>query len=120
MTKPTYTLHSDSGHAWLEVPFKDLRAIGIDPERCFSECSYCQLSPVANGWVAYLEEDCDLGIFLHLYMATNNGERPLIKDRYQDGESFIRRLPRLPRGNLFEGLLRASTNYFKARYANAV
>lgn len=119
MTKPTYTLHSDPGHAWLEVPFKDLRALGLDPLKCFSGYSYYQLSPIVGGWVAYLEEDCDLGIFLHCYMTANNGERPLIRDQYQDGDSFIRMFRRLERGNLFEGLLRTSTQYFKNRYATA-
>jgi len=51
-----YAFHYDAGHGWLEVPVKELKELGI----------YEKISPYSyerNG-MAYLEEDCDFGIFL--------------------------------------------------------
>ena len=51
-----YTMHSDPGHAWLEVEFHELHKLGIAND--ISTCSYRQ------GDLAYLEEDCDAPLFL--------------------------------------------------------
>jgi hypothetical protein len=51
-----YTFYEDPGHGWLEVPMIELREMRID--HMISPCSY------RDGGKAYLEEDCDLSIFL--------------------------------------------------------
>lgn len=52
----TYTLHSDPGHAWLEVTLKEIFELGIADK--ITEYSYMSSSKV------YLEEDCDLFTFM--------------------------------------------------------
>ena len=53
ISKP-YTFWADPGHGWLAVPAAEIKALGIKP----SGYSYR-----AGGFV-YLEEDCDLGLFM--------------------------------------------------------
>jgi hypothetical protein len=50
-----YVLYTDPGHAWLEVPLRELKTLGIAKD--ISSYSY-----VKDGLV-YLEEDCDLAVF---------------------------------------------------------
>jgi len=52
----TYYLHSDPGHAWLQVEREELQRLGIDQK--ISLFSY------QNGNLVYLEEDCDLAVFV--------------------------------------------------------
>ena len=52
-----YTFYEDPGHGWLEVPVEDLIEAGVANK--ISSCSYRD----DNG-MAYLEEDCDMAIFL--------------------------------------------------------
>ena len=59
----TLTFHSDPGHAWLEVPLAELKSLGVAGE--ISSYSYI------NGETAYLEEDCDAGIFIDKLMDDN-------------------------------------------------
>lgn len=56
-TDHTYILifHTDPGHAWLEVPVKEVRDSGVP----ISQCSYIK------GDKAYLEEDCDAPAYLN-------------------------------------------------------
>ena len=49
-----YTFIEDPGHAWLEVPEKDLLGTGL---------IFSKYSPRRNG-IAYLEEDCDAPKYL--------------------------------------------------------
>ena len=51
-----YIFFNDAGHAWLRVPIAEL--IGLSIADQISACSYI------NGKYAYLEEDCDAGVFL--------------------------------------------------------
>lgn len=51
--------HIDSGHGWLEVNKSMLVKLGI--EKMISGYSY------QKGSKAYLEEDCDAGIFFEAY-----------------------------------------------------
>lgn len=51
-----YTYFTDPGHGWLKVPLEELKALGIADK--ISSFSY------TNGVYAYLEEDCDMPIFL--------------------------------------------------------
>jgi ribosomal protein L21E len=58
----TYKFISTPGHGYLEVPLKDIHSLGIADK--ISGCSYL-------GWdKAYLEEDCDAGVFIEALKAT--------------------------------------------------
>ena len=57
----TYIFHTDPGHGWLAVPFKELVDLGIQND--ISGFSY------VKGKTAYLEEDCDAGVFINAYKA---------------------------------------------------
>ena len=48
--------YADPGHAWLKVRIADLQELGIADK--ISTCSYMK------GEFAFLEEDCDAGIYL--------------------------------------------------------
>ena len=56
MTTRKYRSFSDPGHGWLRVPHTDLDALGISDQ--ISTYSY------QNGDWVYLEEDCDLTLFM--------------------------------------------------------
>lgn len=51
-----HTFFSDPGHGWLEVQVAELHELGIAEK--ISGYSYL------NGELAYLEEDCDLSVYL--------------------------------------------------------
>ncbi len=51
---------ADSGHSWLEVPYIVLVQLGIAGK--ISKYSYLRND------MAYLEEDCDAGIFIKAYL----------------------------------------------------
>lgn len=57
-----YTWHSNPGHAWLAVPLAEIRALGIGDK--ISGYSY------RSGSMAYLEEDCDAGVFIEAKRAS--------------------------------------------------
>ena len=90
----SYTKHEDPGHGWLQVPMAELEALNIREK--ISYYSY------TDGTYAYLEEDCDMGVFLE---AKNGGvmpetwqdvERIVHIDRlHTDNESHIRRMRRM-------------------------
>ena len=69
----TYSFLSDPGHGWLKVPFGDFLAVGLDLKK-ISTFSYYD-SYRTN---VYLEEDCDLAIFVGAYQKTH-GHGPKIK-----------------------------------------
>lgn len=50
-----YRFIEDPGHGWLEVNISEIKRLGIEPK--ISRYSY------VKGAMAYLEEDCDLGVF---------------------------------------------------------
>jgi hypothetical protein len=56
MKEKTYIFHEDPGHGWLAVKLKELQDLNIVDK--ISSCSYIR------GKTAYLEEDCDLSIFM--------------------------------------------------------
>jgi len=62
MTKLTF--YSDGGHGWLKVSKKQLRQLGIENQ--ISSYSYMR-----NDF-AYLEEDCDLSVFMVALGKTKN------------------------------------------------
>jgi uncharacterized protein YjhX (UPF0386 family) len=51
-----YSFYQDPSHGWLKVPVKTLKELKIENQ--ISSCSYYR-----KGY-AYLEEDCDLAIFI--------------------------------------------------------
>ncbi len=53
----TYVFHTDPGHAWLEVSRNELNASGVASK--ISRYSY------ERGDFVYLEEDCDMSLFLN-------------------------------------------------------
>ena len=59
MENKTYIFHTDPGHGWLAVPYKDLVSLGIQDK--ISDYSY------SNGRTAYLEEDGDAAVFITAY-----------------------------------------------------
>lgn len=75
-----YIFHTDSGHGWLEVGLDELYMLNIADK--ISGYSY------KRGGKAYLEEDCDAGVFI------NALESKGIKFKYNvinvDGDSIIR------------------------------
>ena len=70
----TYTLYSDPGHSWLQVQKKELEELNIINN--VSEYSYI------NGEFVYLEEDCDLNLFIKAYENKYN-IKPIIKECLQ-------------------------------------
>jgi hypothetical protein len=60
-------LHTDAGHGWLEVPKREVEALGVK----LSHYSYQDKSNF------YLEEDCDLTAFLRAYK-NKFGDSPII------------------------------------------
>lgn len=70
-----YRLISDPGHAWLEVPVAEIKDLGIAGN--ISGCSY------VRGSMAYLEEDCDLGVFVDAWEA-RAGVRLIAVQVYQE------------------------------------
>jgi hypothetical protein len=77
-----YTFHTDPGHGWLEVPTSQLVDLGI--EHNISTYSYVQNE------TAYLEEDCDAGVFVDAYKK-KHGSQPEYAEKYSE-HTFIRNL----------------------------
>ena len=75
MENKTYIFHTDPGHGWLAVPFKDLHALGIGDK--ISGYSY------VKGKTAYLEEDCDAAVFINAYKA-KFGKMFAFRESYQE------------------------------------
>ena len=68
------TLHTDSGHGWLEVPAGSLFDLGIAGK--VSRYSY------VKGNKVYLEEDRDAGLYLDAL--TSRGDAYDITENYQE------------------------------------
>lgn len=56
-----FTMFTDPGHGWLVATLSQLRDAGVYDK--VSSYSY------KSGELAYLEEDCDAGLFLEAYMS---------------------------------------------------
>ena len=80
----TFTMHTDPGHGWLEVPRGLLDTLGIAGD--ISAYSYI------NGATAYLEEDCDASRFVEAMKAA--GQEFEIRGHHIDREHWIRNLQR--------------------------
>jgi hypothetical protein len=83
MTKRKLTFFSDAGHGWLSVATKDLVTLGIEDK--ISSFSYI------SNTRAFLEEDCDVTVFLDAAKA--QGWEVTIKESKDcPDRSFIRGL----------------------------
>jgi len=82
-----YTYHTDPGHGWLEVGVDELILLGIGDK--ISSYSYI------NGGKAYLEEDCDMGLFI-CKMEANGVEVKLAHINEPTKDSIIRSYRRFP------------------------
>ena len=78
------TFHADPSHGWAEIPVSLIQELGISGQ--ISHYSY------VKGEEAYLEEDCDLGLFLRAYEA--KGEKVSFIEKHINNEHWIRNLPR--------------------------
>lgn len=81
------TYHQDPGHGWLEVPIDTLRELGILSG--MTEFSF------RRGDTAYLEEDCDAGVFM--VKAKEAGIHVDIVEAVTNHDHWIRNLARFPR-----------------------
>jgi len=83
-----YVFHEDAGHGWLEVPRDELVELGI-MEQISTYSSQ-------NGQCVYLEEDCDMVVFIKAKCGTSEMEEledwwaMNVKENYVD-RSPIRR-----------------------------
>ena len=76
-----YTLITDPGHGWLQVPETDVLDLGIEGK--ISACSYYKAPFV------YLEEDCDAPLFMNARKAKGLSE-PWVSVSPTNEESVIR------------------------------
>lgn len=63
LKKISIVIFADPGHAWARVPKKQLQKLGISDK--ISAYSY------QRGDYAYLEEDCDLGVYINALKSKN-------------------------------------------------
>ena len=82
--KTKYRFFSDPGHGWAKVTRQELKDLGVADK--ISSCSY------ALGEHVYLEEDCDLSLFVAA--KTARGETPVFVDHSSNSMSRIRSYPR--------------------------
>lgn len=85
------TFHEDAGHGWLEVPLTILMRAKTDVRK-LSGYSYCGVKGFEV--IFYLEEDCDLPVFLDAAKAA--GMKVEMVRKYHHGDCFVRQLAHLP------------------------
>jgi hypothetical protein len=88
--RDSYVFHQDSGHGWLEVPVREIRAMGLEGR--ITPCSYVYQDK------AYLEEDMDAGTFLDMRKLLS---KPIaIQNNHMDGMCRIRDYPHYKPDNI--------------------
>lgn len=105
----TYSFLSDPGHGWLKVPFSDLLAVGLDLSK-ISTFSYY------DEWRdnVYLEEDCDLSIFVGAYKKVHGHEPKIRVMRQSERQSKVRSYYRNPYGETNRKILfKTRDQYFQ-------
>lgn len=81
-TKKVFKSYSDPGHGWAAVKRKLLVELGIDKE--ITHFSF------QRGQTVYLEEDCDLSLFVKAFTA-KHGEAPqFVEGSYTNNQSPVR------------------------------
>lgn len=73
-------IFTDPGHGWAEIKLSELERLDITHK--ISRCSY------VKGDNAYLEEDCDLPVYLAALRAA--GEEFTFEEHHTNGDSRIR------------------------------
>jgi hypothetical protein len=87
----SYKFHEDPGHGWLAVPMAELVELGVAHQ--ISGYSYVS----RDGLTAYLEEDCDMSIFLRAKGVPIGGLDAFgVKYSHTNSDSFIRSLRHFP------------------------
>jgi hypothetical protein len=89
-----YKFHADPGHGWLAVSLHEISELGLTNK--ISSCSY--VSP--DYQTVYLEEDCDLSLFLRAKFPDEKPGSDRIGGFFDhevdfinsDNDSFIRKL----------------------------
>ena len=84
MKTKKYHVYSDSGHGWAKVKFSEIVKLGIQDK--ISQYSY------ARGEYLYLEEDCDLSLFVDALF--HKGVTPYWIGHYTNKSSKIRNYAR--------------------------
>lgn len=85
MKTKTITSYSDPGHGWAKVKRSELEELGILNK--ISRFSYQRTDAKNVGWV-YLEEDRDIGIYVHALK--ERGIELAFRSRYANRSSRIR------------------------------
>lgn len=78
----SYIKHEDPGHGWLQVEMSEL--VRLNLQNRITRYSYC------DGDRVYLEEDCDMSLFL--LTKEKQGEKFVIVYRHTDGDHKIRNM----------------------------
>jgi hypothetical protein len=81
--------YSDPSHGWAQIPHQLIHQLGISEK--ISNYSY------TDQHYAYLEEDCDLSLFMQ--KAEAEGWQIQFKDKHTNSDSFIRNYQRYTKGN---------------------
>jgi hypothetical protein len=84
-SKLVFNFHSDSGHGWLAVKNSLIWELGLESK--ISKYSYMQ------GLTSYLEEDCDMSLFISAF-ELRFGHRPRTKELQSRDRSPIRSFKR--------------------------
>ena len=87
----TFQHISDPGHGWLKITKEDAHEVGLT---VFNFSSYSYFRETTVDFEMYLEEDCDIEVFLRAYKE-KHGELPVIESVYSE-EPGIRGMRSLP------------------------
>jgi len=85
--KRTFIFHNDPGHAWLQVETSMIKALNVTGISSFSYIDG------AAGLIAFLEEDCDAGLFLNAYKEKWPDTEIKFDEVYLNVDHWIRELP---------------------------
>ena len=91
-----YTKYDDAAHGWLEVSYEDL--INLNIQNKISKFSYID----SNKNLIYLEEDCDMTLFMKSYKEKYNKSLVYVVENNEE-VSFIRCLPLYIKGDINNG-----------------
>jgi hypothetical protein len=76
----TYNYLQDPGRGWLQVPMTEIRKLGLAQK--ISDCSF------RKGGDAFLEEDCDMSLFIKALRTT--GQEFKLNEVHTDDDSPVR------------------------------
>jgi hypothetical protein len=101
----SYVYHQDSGHGWLEVPVREIKAMGL--ENRITPYSYLDRDKV------YLEEDLDAGTFLDIRKLL---PKPVdFRNNYMDGMCYIRDFPHYKPENILAEKEKPAQKTFRSK-----